>query len=85
MPPILHRTKINHRPAVREDSRRYGWVAERFKAAVLKTAVGASPPWVRIPPHPFGCLAVRLGTLVLPYGNAADGSLVAERYKYALL
>src|SRR6185437_858742 len=29
-----------------------GWVAERFKAAVLKTAVGESPPWVRIPPHP---------------------------------
>jgi hypothetical protein len=27
-------------------------VAEWFKAAVLKTAVGASLPWVRIPPHP---------------------------------
>jgi hypothetical protein len=27
-------------------------VAEWFKAAVLKTAVGASPPWVRIPPLP---------------------------------
>jgi hypothetical protein len=30
-----------------------GWVAERFKAPVLKTGVGASLPWVRIPPHPF--------------------------------
>jgi hypothetical protein len=29
-----------------------GWVAERLKAAVLKTAVRASVPWVRIPPHP---------------------------------
>src|SRR5277367_4806253 len=29
-----------------------GWVAEWFKAAVLKTAVGESPPWVRIPPRP---------------------------------
>ena len=29
-----------------------GWVAEWFKAAVLKTAVGASSPWVRIPPCP---------------------------------
>ena len=29
-----------------------GWVAEWFKAPVLKTGVGASPPWVRIPPHP---------------------------------
>jgi hypothetical protein len=27
-------------------------VAEWFKAAVLKTAVGATPPWVRIPPLP---------------------------------
>src|SRR6185437_11401740 len=31
---------------------RRGQVAEWFKAAVLKTAVGASPPWVRIPPRP---------------------------------
>ena len=30
----------------------YGEVAERFKAAVLKTAVDVSPPWVRIPPSP---------------------------------
>ena len=29
-----------------------GQVAEWFKAAVLKTAVGASSPWVRIPPCP---------------------------------
>src|SRR5215211_9275354 len=29
-----------------------GRVAERFKAAVLKTARGASPSWVRIPPLP---------------------------------
>lgn len=29
-----------------------GWVAERFKAAVLKTAGRATAPWVRIPPHP---------------------------------
>ena len=29
-----------------------GWVAEWFKAAVLKTAVGGSLPWVRIPPCP---------------------------------
>ncbi len=29
-----------------------GWVAEWFKAAVLKTAGRASAPWVRIPPHP---------------------------------
>ena len=30
----------------------FGRVAEWFKAAVLKTAVGATPPWVRIPPLP---------------------------------
>ena len=31
---------------------RSGWVAERSKAPVLKTGRGASPSWVRIPPHP---------------------------------
>src|SRR5262249_38715 len=31
---------------------RRGRVAEWFKAAVLKTARGASPSWVRIPPRP---------------------------------
>ena len=31
---------------------RSGRVAEWFKAAVLKTAVGGSSPWVRIPPRP---------------------------------
>ena len=30
----------------------FGWVAERFTAPVLKPGVGASLPWVRIPPHP---------------------------------
>jgi len=30
-----------------------GWVPEWSKGAVLKTAVGESPPGVRIPPHPL--------------------------------
>ena len=30
----------------------YGSVAEWFKALVLKTSVGGTPPWVRIPPLP---------------------------------
>jgi hypothetical protein len=30
----------------------HGWVAEWFKAAVLKTAKGLRLSWVRIPPHP---------------------------------
>ena len=30
----------------------FGRVAEWFKAAVLKTAVGSRPSWVRIPPRP---------------------------------
>lgn len=35
-------------------------MAERFKAPVLKTGVGASPPWVRIPlppPHAFNFIS----------------------------
>jgi hypothetical protein len=34
-----------------------GWVAEWFKALVLKTSVRESVPWVRIPPHPPLALA----------------------------
>lgn len=30
-----------------------GRVAERFKALVLNTSEGATPPWVRIPPLPI--------------------------------
>ena len=41
-----------------------GRVAEWFKAAVLKTAVGASPPWVRIPPLPPE--ASFAGVLIVP-------------------
>jgi hypothetical protein len=39
-------------PRLRYRSVVIGWVAERLKAPVLKTGVGADPPWVRIPPHP---------------------------------
>ena len=37
-----------------------GWVAEWSIAAVLKTAVGESPPGVRIPPHPLVAAALEL-------------------------
>ena len=44
-----HRTKPQvERPAEKS----LGWVAERSIATVLKTVVGATPPGVRIPPHP---------------------------------
>lgn len=44
-----HRTK----PQVERPSEKsLGWVAERSIATVLKTVVGATPPGVRIPPHP---------------------------------
>ena len=36
----------------RYNARRCGEVAEWFKAPVLKTDEGESPPWVRIPPSP---------------------------------
>ena len=36
----------------------FGWVAERSIATVLKTVVGATPPGVRIPPHPPGILRI---------------------------
>ena len=39
----------------------FGWVAEWSIAAVLKTAVGESPPGVRIPPHPLRTLTDSTG------------------------
>jgi hypothetical protein len=46
-------------PAKLAESDEFGWVAEWFKAAVLKTADVVRHPGVRIPPHPLlilGCL-----------------------------
>ena len=41
-------------------SRRFGWVAERFNAPVLKTGVVVRLPWVRIPPHPLFHLSLNV-------------------------
>ncbi len=35
-----------------EVSQSFGGVAERLNAPVLKTGMGESPSWVRIPPPP---------------------------------
>src|SRR5690606_2061410 len=53
----LPRKNVLHCPAPADksrlhDDRRHGEVAEWSNAAVSKTVVGASPPWVRIPPSP---------------------------------
>ena len=40
-----------------------GWVAEWTKALVLKTSVGETLPWVRIPPHPLRLLALHEASL----------------------
>ena len=39
-------------PPPRGIKARGGWVAERLNAPDLKSGKGASPSWVRIPPHP---------------------------------
>src|SRR4051812_25051907 len=46
------RAPCTQRFAQPRDAEPGGRVAEWFKAAVLKTAVGSRPPWVRIPPRP---------------------------------
>ena len=38
-----------------------GWVSEWSKDPVLKTGVGVSLPWVRIPPHPLCGIVVWSG------------------------
>ena len=39
----------------------HGWVAEWFKAPVLKTGVGSRSPGVRIPPHPPSVVYSQVG------------------------
>ena len=49
-----------------------GGMAERFKAPVLKTGVGASSPWVRIPlPPPLPCREPAIGR---PQGRKAPSN-----------
>ena len=70
-------------------------MVEWFKAPVLKTGVGASPPWVRIPPHPplyrsrargrsarAGHLA-RVALLPAPSGHGAEFKLDFSRSQEA--
>ena len=45
-------TSVVAREARLAQTTEYGEMAEWFKAAVLKTAVGLRPPWVRIPLSP---------------------------------
>ena len=57
-----------------------GWVAERLKAAVLKTAVRASVPWVRIPPHPpFEAVSIYYGESPTIYLVAVGAKLTTAR------
>src|SRR5205807_8302558 len=49
----------------------FGRMAERFKAAVLKTAVDASPPWVRIPLLP-PYLVREFSALIADLGRCLD-------------
>ena len=54
-----------------------GGMAERFKAPVLKTGVGASSPWVRIPlPPPF---QNRTGHASFRRFPASDGDKDAQK------
>src|SRR5690606_21486389 len=46
------KARVRPRPEPAKPPPPDGRVAERFKAPVLKTGVGESLPWVRIPPLP---------------------------------
>lgn len=49
---MMHTSRWAERPQFKSAKGHYGEVAERAKAAVLKTAVPKAP-WVRIPPSPL--------------------------------
>src|SRR5262249_37018379 len=53
-----------------------GWVAERFKAPVLKTGRGESPSWLRTPLHPPSVFAL---PAPLPIWNQQAGFPPAAR------
>ncbi len=53
-PPFQNRSAARMRSEPRRCRAGRGSVAEWFKALVLKTSVGGTPPWVRIPPLPPG-------------------------------
>src|SRR5205085_3363873 len=62
-----------------------GWVAERLKAPVLKTGRGASPSWVRIPPHPPAlavCAPEPAGKLLLRSKNASNPFVAGETSEF---
>src|SRR4051812_32944919 len=56
--------------------RSVGGVAEGFKAAVLKTAEGESPPGVRIPSPPPRASALRRQERGHPVGRYGNGACV---------
>ena len=70
------------RPNVNRDRRAAlnGEVAEWFKAAVLKTAVGASPPWVRIPPSPPPSKSCNGGIAATPLRSLACCRFIPALY-----
>ena len=62
-------------------------MAEWFKAAVLKTAVGASPPWVRIPPLPpclnkIKDLGGNFGVIITPVLTALSAVMYSEKARH---
>ena len=63
-PALRTRARRNSAGASIPHCRESGGVAERLKAAVLKTARGATPSWVRIPPPPPEAFvfAVKIGS-----------------------
>ncbi len=68
---MMHTLHWAERPQFKSAKGHYGEVAERAKAAVLKTAVSKAP-WVRIPPSPLctGSSNDRAGALRCQVGGS---------------
>jgi hypothetical protein len=60
---------------------KFGRVTERFKVLVLKTSVGESPPWVRIPPLPPVYFAIAQLVEHLTVNQMVAGSSPAREAK----
>src|SRR5690242_2305016 len=80
--PTAAQGRVNHFlfPAAAFRRVRHGRVAEWFKAPVLKTGVGETPPWVRIPPLPPAD-GVSLETAAVSSGDASAHHRVSPSHK----
>ena len=78
-----HHLRLPSQTAMARGHNSSGQVAEWFKATVLKTVVGGSSPWVRIPPCPP--LSFRSTSNAFEFDKVAPAAAVPEPTTWMLM